>query len=282
MSVPPYHTGWIGAEVVGVGIITGRTYTWSVDYGGALILDCGLGDPYPGGEANFDPDADFVFQTFVAVPLSTTGPLMRVNANGRVGIGTVTPGAKLHSYTTENEYAGYFRISNSGSTRTALYCTTNGTGLAFRANGTARVDVLEIEGADVAERFPVSEEVQPGLVVAIDPQHPGQLCLARGAYNRRVAGVVSGAGDLPTGAVLGHLAGNEDAPPIALSGRVWAYCDATEQPIEPGDLLTTSDAPGHAMKVTDYARAQGAVIGKAMTGLEQGETGLVLVLVNLQ
>jgi hypothetical protein len=35
------------------------------------------------------------------------------------------------------------------------------------------------------------------------------------------------------------------------------------------------------MKVTDRDRAGGAVIGKAMTGLDDG-TGLVLVLVSLQ
>ena len=49
-----------------------------------------------------------------------------------------------------------------------------------------------------------------------------------------------------------------------------------------GDLLTTSDMPGYAMKVTDYDRANGAIIGKAMTGLPAGDKGLVLVLVSLQ
>jgi hypothetical protein len=177
--------------------------------------------------------------------------------------------------------AGLFQIINGSSNTTALYCATTGTGLAFEANGTARVEVLEITGADLAEKFPVSEQVQPGMVVAIDPAHPGELCLARGAYNRCVAGVVSGAGGLPTGAVLGRLPGHEDAPPVALSGRVWVHCDATEQPIEPGDLLTTSDTPGYAMKSTDRARSHGATIGKAMTALDSGR-GLVLVLVNLQ
>lgn len=51
--------------------------------------------------------------------------------------------------------------------------------------------------------------------------------------------------------------------------------------IAAGDLLTTSDVPGEAMKATDLERAQGAVLGKAMTGLNDGQ-GLVLVLVTLQ
>jgi len=61
-----------------------------------------------------------------------------------------------------------------------------------------------------------------------------------------------------------------------------AYVDASAGAVRPGDLLTTSDTPGHAMKVLDHARATGAVIGKAMSSLESGERGLVLVLVNLQ
>ena len=47
-------------------------------------------------------------------------------------------------------------------------------------------------------------------------------------------------------------------------------------------MLTTSERQGHAMAVTDFERAHGAVIGKAMTSLDQGQTGMVLVLVNLQ
>jgi hypothetical protein len=35
------------------------------------------------------------------------------------------------------------------------------------------------------------------------------------------------------------------------------------------------------MKVTDHVRAQGAILGKAMTALSQGK-GVVLVLVTLQ
>jgi hypothetical protein len=167
-------------------------------------------------------------------------------SSGNVGIGTTSPAAKLH------------------------------------VAGMARVDAVQITGADVAEKFPVSEEVKPGMVVSIDTENQGQLCLSRGAYNRCVAGVVSGANSLPTGAILGNLPGHEDAVPIALNGRAWVYCDSTEKAIDPGDMLTTSLQAGHAMAVTDYTKAHGAVLGKAMTSLEKGQTGLVLTLINLQ
>ncbi len=149
------------------------------------------------------------------------------------------------------------------------------------SDGVTIVKVLEITGADLAEKFPSSEKLEPGMVAAIDSANAGKLCLARGEYNRCVAGVVSGANDFAVGAVLGNLPGTEDAPPIALSGRVYVWCDANSGAIQPGDLLTTSDTPGHAMKAVDRERSHGAVIGKAMEHLESGR-GLVLVLVNLQ
>jgi len=173
---------------------------------------------------------------------------MVIAPNGNVGIGVSIPQTKLHVV------------------------------------GTARVNVLEVLGADIAERFPVIDPspLTPGMVVEIDPDNPGGLRLASGAYSGLVAGVVSGANGLPAGTILGNLPGAEDAPPIALTGRVWVWCDASEHAINPGALLTTSATPGHAMLAADAGRAHGATIGKAMTPLGRGETGLVLVLVGLQ
>ncbi|MCX5691957.1 MAG: hypothetical protein NTV94_19545 [Planctomycetota bacterium] len=149
-------------------------------------------------------------------------------------------------------------------------------------NGTTHVKLLNIHGADVAEKFPVTgEKPEPGMVVMIDPDSHGKLMLASGAYNHHVAGIVSGANGLPAGTILGNLPGNEDAPAIALTGRVWCWCDASTGPISAGDMLTTSDTPGHAMKCEDRSRAFGSGVGKAMTDLKEGR-GMVLVLVNLQ
>ncbi|MCK6559664.1 hypothetical protein HUU39_19275 [candidate division KSB1 bacterium] len=115
----------------------------------------------------------------------------------------------------------------------------------------------------------------------IDEENPGQLKLSQQAYDKRVAGVVSGAGGINPGLTLTQEGVLEGGQNVALSGRVYALATAANGPIKPEDLLTTSEIAGHAMKATDVSRSHGTVIGKAMSKLESGE-GLVLVLVNLQ
>lgn len=139
-------------------------------------------------------------------------------------------------------------------------------------------------GSDLAEPFKFSgpENATPeGAVVVIDEANPGRLKLSDQAYDTRVAGVVSGANGIHPGIQMHQEGMLEGGKNVALSGRVDVQADATNGSIKPGDLLTTSSTPGCAMKVTDHLRAQGAILGKAMTGLSEGK-GMVLVLVTLQ
>ena len=154
--------------------------------------------------------------------------------------------------------------------------------------GDGRIITQELQitgGSDLCEEFEISAPaglLRAGLVVSIDPAHPGLLALSTRAYDRMVAGVLSGAGGLKPGIMLGNPGiGSGGTYAVTLTGRVYCWADAQFGAIRPGDLLTTSDTAGHAMKATDSARAQGAVLGKAMTALEHG-TGLVLILVSLQ
>ena len=208
---------------------------------------------------------------------STDGTAMLAVATATSGSNTGVYGASF----SPTGFAGYF-VGRGYFSGNVGIGTSPATDARLVVNGTARVSVLEITGADIAEKFPTTETLEPGTVVEIDPDNPGHLRKARGAYNKRVAGVVAGANGLSKGIILGNLEGSENHTPIAISGRVWVYADATQEAIEPGDLLTTSDTPGYAMKASDPSRAHGTVIGKAMTRLEKGKTGMVLVLVNLQ
>jgi hypothetical protein len=178
----------------------------------------------------------------------TEDGLMAFTDEGRLGIGTSSPSATLD------------------------------------VQGTAMCEVLEITGgADLAEPFDVGgAEIEPGMVVCIDPDHPGRLKPSDQPYDRCVAGVVSGAGGIDAGLLMGRRGSLADgAHPVALTGRVYCRATAANGSLKPGDLLTTASQPGHAMKAADHGRAQGAVLGKAMTPLAEGD-GLILVLVTLQ
>ena len=109
----------------------------------------------------------------------------------------------------------------------------------------------------------------------------GTLIPSYQEYDRRVAGVVSGAGDLRPGLVLGHQAAAPGRLPVALIGKVFCKVDAGVAPIEIGDLLTTSSRTGHAMKASDAVKAFGSVIGKALRPLHAGQS-LIPVLIALQ
>jgi hypothetical protein len=158
----------------------------------------------------------------------------------------------------------------------------------YVSTGTVSTPTLEIRGgSDISERFEVTSgellrESVPGTVLCIDPARPGALRVCDAAYDRSVAGVVSGAGNVGTGMVMGHEDSIADGDVlVALTGRVYVLADASHGPIRPGDLLTTAAQPGRATAARDLGRAQGAILGKAMTGLDAGQ-GLVLVLVGLQ
>jgi hypothetical protein len=140
---------------------------------------------------------------------------------------------------------------------------------------------IVFQNADCAEEFDFAcgDDVEAGTVVVIDAQ--GRLRPSEKPYDRKVAGIVSGAGDCRPALLLDRKSEGQKRLPVALVGKVYCKVDACLAKIEVGDLLTTSATPGHAMKASDPLRAFGSVLGKALRPLESG-TGLIPVLVALQ
>ena len=136
-------------------------------------------------------------------------------------------------------------------------------------------------GADIAENFSSTEVgIEPGSAMILDPDNPGSMKRSESAYDRRVAGVASGAENYKPGMTLGSRE-LVNRVPVTLTGTVYCKVSNANGPIETGDLLTTSDIPGHAMKATDATKSQGAILGKAMEGFT-GESGLIMILAALQ
>ena len=156
--------------------------------------------------------------------------------------------------------------------------------LKFEVRNDGRVVCRSIEitgGSDLVESFDAAGTIEAGSVLVIDPDHPGDLMLSSTPYDTRVAGVASGAGGIDPGLRLRQEGVADGDVPVAMAGRVYVRASAENGAIRPGDMLTTAALAGHAMRASDPARSFGAVIGKAMSALDEG-TGLVLVLVNLQ
>jgi hypothetical protein len=144
-----------------------------------------------------------------------------------------------------------------------------------------RGDIL-LHNADCAEDFDIaeSEKIEPGSVMVLN--HEGKLQQSNKAYDKKVAGVISGAGNLKPGIILGKNRMTDNSTlPLALMGKVYCKVDAQFIAVRVGDLLTTSSTRGHAMKATDAFKSFGAVIGKALGPLGSGQ-GLIPILVALQ
>ena len=192
---------------------------------------------------------------------------------------TIGGGEDQNSYGFMN-LQGNLSIKNlSGDNSIVLVNDINQSGL-----GRVKTDQLEITGgADLAEYFEVNDmnEIRPGLLVSIDPKNPGELIISRQPVDQKVIGIVSGANGLGTGMFMGQQGSIANGRhPIALTGRAYVYVSEENGKIKPGDFLTPSSTPGYAMKARKLKKTAGAIIGKAMSTMD--ENGFVLVLINLQ
>jgi hypothetical protein len=264
------------------GYATGGTSNYAIygyAFGGALSTN------YAG---YFNGDVRIVGSSELSMLNGSSEPTVEI-MSGEVG---TTDGSAIYMYNSEEIKTieidadawdgGSLFCYNSSGTRTIQI---NGD---HSSTGDGRIVTQELQitgGSDLSEQFDIKgteDTVKPGMLVSIDPKRPGKLLISNASYDKKVAGIISGAGGVKPGMMMGQEGSQANGDyPVALTGRVYCWADASSGAIEPGDLLTTSSTPGHAMKVSNHNKALGSIIGKAMTSLEQGK-GLVLVLVSLQ
>jgi hypothetical protein len=143
----------------------------------------------------------------------------------------------------------------------------------------------DVGNPDIAEYLPAgTSDLEAGdlVVLAAEGEDGFGLHRADHAYDTAVAGIISTEPGVTLGVRDGDIiAGNNHGEvPLTLVGRVPCKVDAGYGAIAVGDLLTTSETPGHAMRCDDRLECVGAIIGKALEPLEEG-TGHILVLVML-
>jgi hypothetical protein len=201
-----------------------------------------------------------------------------------VGVwGTSVDYEGIHAETKSSSTAAMAAYQMNPASKTAAFFAKhmgNLTAGVFEGDVVVTGDI-RLTNADCAEDFNIGTDltVEPGTVMVINEE--GALDPSREAYDKKVAGVVSGGGEFKPGIILDKQESPRARMPIALIGKVYCKADARYRPIGVGDLLTTSETPGHAMKANDPRRSFGAVIGKALQPL-RGGTGLIPILIALQ
>jgi hypothetical protein len=298
VGISENHTPQAGPGVFGQSDATGvwgTSKTWMGVYGNSESTTGGAGVM---GEA-VGPGVIGKSQTWIGVygeTQSTTGgaAVFGEHKNNGTGVGGKSSGGigvwgvsetyeGMHAETKSTTTAALAAYQmNAGSDTAALYAkhAGNRTAAVFEGDVVVTGDI-RLSNADCAEDFDIAilEQIEPGTVMAIDAE--GKLRPTEQAYDKRVAGVISGAGNYKPGIVLDKQDSSVNRMPIALLGKVYCKVDAQYGAIEVGDLLTTSPTMGHAMKVNDPLKAFGAVIGKALRPIEEGQ-GLIPILIALQ
>lgn len=206
------------------------------------------------------------------------------DAAGNGVFGSSPTGDGVHGEAQAPNFSGVAGIHTKGGN--GVYGSSSGNAGYFQGNVqitgnlTVAGDIL-LTGADCAEQFDsaASAPIEPGTLVVMDEW--GALKQSESPYDRKIAGVVAGAGEYRPGIILDKTATGRMRTSISLIGKAYCKVDAGHGPIEVGDLLTSSPTPGHAMKAADQSRAFGAVVGKALRPLKDGQA-MIPILVTLQ
>jgi len=222
---------------------------------------------YPTGMFGVSMSADGGFGV-VASTLSSTGYGIGLSATAN----------------SPDAYAGSFANYAPGGNLIKGFAVNS---IVFRVDGSGTVYAnggFQPGGADFAESMVVSgdrSKYVAGDLLVIDSTAKRQLALAQQPYSTLVAGIYS----TKPGMLGSTRAANEPTPvnevPLAVVGIVPCKVTAENGAIQVGDLLVTSTVPGHAMKGTDRSKMLGAVVGKALEPLPNGEA-TIHVLVTLQ
>jgi hypothetical protein len=248
------------------------------------------------------------------------GMLLQPNG-GRVSVGTLTPSAGFHvdfggattAVRADNSVSGGFSQATlvaenaSAADGVAGYLVSNGTDatLALKNNGTGSLIkayqtntlVFEVSnggdishagtispmGGDMAELVRSEEsnpEMEAGDVLVVSSTLDESVAKSQESYSTRVAGVFA----TRPGVLLRRKSSPNDETkvPLGLTGIIPTKVCGQNGPIQRGDLLVTSDTPGHAMRADPKRLSFGMVIGKAMEPFIGPGEGTISVLVNVR
>jgi hypothetical protein len=241
-------------------------YAFDIGAQGTIVIDTTL----YGTNAN---TVISLYETCGGGPLATNddyaGLASHIEVQGAAGTYYLLIDPSGQDYGTCRDYS--FTIALLHQTTAATF-RIDASGNLF-ADGAAHATSFQSGSADVAEWVPVSEPVEPGDVVELDPLNPGSYRPCTDPCSGRLAGVIS----TEPGMILGGSEASTERAVLALIGIVPVKATDEGGPIGVGDLLVTSSTPGHAMRWSGAGPCPCALVGKALEPLD-GDSGVILVL----
>jgi len=140
----------------------------------------------------------------------------------------------------------------------------------MHVHGLTSADGAVLGGGPLAVTLEASGKPRPGDVVVLDG---GKVALCALTGDPRVIGVVAASPAL----LLGGPA-NDGRVAVATHGVTPCRVDASATPIRPGDRLVCGSTSGHARSAEGLEPAAGAILGKALEGLESGQATIQVLL----
>jgi hypothetical protein len=247
------------------------------------------------------PADDLDVQGEVVVTSPHSGPALNIQKTYTSSVGQTVNFERTVDASAGNDILQISATSGSPDNFQFIECDRGGViEWAVQGNGTTTSKGSYVSrDIQVCEMMAVgsgARSVEAGDVMVIDPASRRTLAQSSKARSTLVAGIYcadpgvvgSSRGWVREGATdeggaaaytLEDMADEFGEIPLAVVGVVPCKVCAENGAISPGDLLVTSDTPGHAMR--DASPAPGTIVGKALGRLDAG-TGLIDVLVTLQ
>ncbi|MBI5739349.1 MAG: hypothetical protein HZA16_01400 [Nitrospirae bacterium] len=275
----------------------------STDIGGYSINNFAISDASGAGAAI----ARFFIDPNGNVGIGTTTPSARLHVAGTAKAtnfeGGDSDGDLNMIRDVSSSYANaWFRVFTNG---TAIEQLRIGDGDEATILGDG---VFSANGIDYAEAFKIADQtLEAGDVVVLNLRQPEFIQRSKRPYASNLAGVISGKPGFLTGQSFdaeeqadpqtaelrrqARIKGDHDEDKrltgelqenvrrqyraVALAGRVPVKVDGAKGPIKPGDRLTSSPTPGHAMAMKEAGQS----IGIALEAWENDGRGTILVLI---
>lgn len=221
------------------------------------------------------------------ISLSVTGNAAAGNISGTTGsfqniVGALTTASQpnitavgtLVSLTVTGNISSGNLTVGTGTVTVGNIDNANGNGIGNVGSSTGYFNTIfakatSAQYADVAEKFVSDRDYEPGTVLVFGG--PQQVTECDRYADPRAAGVVS-----TDPAYLMNSGAQGTTVALALTGQVPCLVAG---PVSKGDLLTTSDVPGHACRLDPEQWRPGVIIGKALESCGTGHHHRIMVFV---